>query len=414
MARWIACASVVVAMHAARAQVAPHWVGTWTASPASGADLGVAVENRTIRQFVHTSIGGPRLRVRLANTFGAEALRIDAVTVALAVAGVATSTARTVAFGGMPSVTIAAGDQVVSDPVRLHVPADAEVMVSIYIPAPSGPLTWHRFASATTYVSVPGDHAGAESMDAFWYPKTSFFVLDGLEVAAPRSVRAVVAFGDSITDGVGSSVDANRRYPNFLARRLRAAGRRMAVLDAGIGGNRILTDTGAAGPSARSRFARDVLGQAGVSTVVWLEGINDIGFSEVSLDVCPICVDVSPDEMAVGYEQVIAEAHRHGLRIVGGTLLPFAGAFDYADRTEAKRQAVNEWIRHRSSFDGIVDFDAVMGDPADPLRLRAAYDSGDHLHPSDAGYEAMAAAIDLRCLRRARRLAARTDCTLRP
>jgi len=416
---WVACALVALVLDVAGASDARprrHWVGTWTASPASPDGLGIAVSDRTIRQVVHTSIGGRRMRVRLANTFGAAPLRIDAVAVALVQNGATiASGGRTVTFGGAPAITIPEGARVVSDPVRLRVPADGDVMVSFYVAGATEPLTFHRFASATTWVSVPGDHAADPTMDAFWFPVSSFFVLDGVDVAAPRHVRAVVALGDSITDGVGSSVDANRRYPDFLARRLRARGRRMAVLDAGIGGNRILNDTGAAGVNALARFDRDVLAQAGVSTVVVLEGINDIGFSEVPLDQCSICTEVSAQAMATGYEQLIAQAHQHGLRILGGTLLPFAGAFDYSARGEAQRQAVNDWIRHRSSFDGVIDFDAVMGDPDDPLRLPAEYDSGDHLHPSDAGYEAMAAAIDLRCLgrRRApiRRLGARADCT---
>jgi lysophospholipase L1-like esterase len=392
-----------------------HWVGAWTASPAPAAMLSLSVANRTIRQIVRPSLGGRRLRVRLANTFGREALRIDAVAVATVRDGAVVGTSRRVAFGGAPSVTIPSGERVVSDPVRLRVRTGDDVVVSFFIAGIAGPLTWHRFASATTYVSFPGDHTGAASLDAFPFRTTSFFVLDGVEVSAPRAVHAIVALGDSITDGVGSTVDANRRYPDFLAGRLRAAGRRVAVLDAGIGGNRVLTDTGAAGVKTLDRFDRDVLEQPGVRTVVMLEGINDIGFAEVPLDVCSFCVDVSPDEIAAGYEQLIARAHDRGLRILGGTLLPFADAFDYSAHAEAKRQAVNDFIRHRSSFDGIVDFDAVMGDPGDPLRLRPEYDSGDHLHPGDAGYEAMAAAIELRCLHPGRpRRHVREDCTRLP
>jgi lysophospholipase L1-like esterase len=360
-----ACGLVALALTVASARDAPpdarrHWVGTWTASPAAPDGLGIAVSDRTIRQTVHTSIGGRRMRVRLANTFGTVPLRIEAVAVALVADGAPiASTGRSVTFGGAPAITIPQGARVVSDPIRLHVPADGDVVVSFYVAGTTEPLTFHRFASATTYVSVPGDHVADPTMDSFWFPMTSFFVLDGVDVSAPRHVHAVVALGDSITDGVGSTVDANRRYPDFLARRLRARGRRTAILDAGIGGNRILTDTGAAGVNALARFDRDVLAQAGVSTVVVLEGINDIGFSDVPLDQCSICTEVSAQAMAAGYEQLIAQAHRHGLRILGGTLLPFAGAFDYS-AGEAKRQAVNDWIRHRSSFDGVIDFDAVM------------------------------------------------------
>jgi lysophospholipase L1-like esterase len=393
-----------------------HWVGAWTASLAPSAGLGITVTDRTIRQIVHPSIGEGRLRIRLGNTYGTAPLPIAAVALARVRDGtMVPSTNSQVTFGGAAATTIPVGEEVVSDPVRVGLHVGDDLMVSFYVAGTAGPLNLHRFASATTYLSVPGDHVADEAMDDFWYRSTSFFVLDGVEVSAPRRVHAIVAMGDSITDGVGSTLDANHRYPNFLAARLRAAGRRVAVLDAGIGGNRVLTDTGAAGVKALDRFDHDVLGQPGVRTVIFLEGINDVGFSQAPLDVCSFCVDVSADQIAAGDAQLIARAHDHGLRILGGTLLPFAGAFDYADRPEAKRLALNDWIRHRSGFDGIVDFDAVMGDPADPLRLRPDYDSGDHLHPNDVGYAAMAAAIDLRCLgTHGPHGGARVDCTRRP
>lgn len=406
----------VVFVRDARATDDRHWVGAWTASPAPPAGLGLTVTNQTIRQIVHPSIGGRRLRIRLANTFGTAPLPIDAVAVARVRGGtVGAATNRLVTFDGAGATTIPVGAEAVSDPVDVGLRAGDDLMVSFYVAATAGPLTFHRFASATTYATVRGNHVADESMGAFWFRSTSFFVLDGVEVSAPRRVHAIVALGDSITDGVGSTIDADHRYPDFLAARLRGAGRRVAVLDAGIGGNRVLTDTGAAGVKALDRFDRDVLGQHGVRTVILLEGINDVGFSQVPLDVCAFCVDVTPDAIAAGDAELIARAHDHGLRIVGGTLLPFAGAFDYGDRPEAKRQALNDWIRHRSAFDGVVDFDAVMGDPADPLRLRPDYDSGDHLHPNDAGYAAMAAAIELRCLgAHGPSGGARADCTTAP
>ena len=316
----VACALVALVLDVAVASDARprrHWVGTWTASLASPDGLGIAVSNRTIRQVAHTSIGGRRMRVRLANTFGTVPLRIDAVAVALVADGARIpGTGRSVTFGGAPSITIPQGARVVSDPVRLRVPADGDVMVSFYVAGTTEPLNLHRFASATTYVSVPGDHVADPTMDAFWFPMSSFFVLDGVDVAAPRHVRAVVALGDSITDGVGSTVDANRRYPDFLARRLRARGRRMAVLDAGIGGNRILTDTGAAGVNALARFDRDVLSQAGVRTVILLEGINDIGFA--GEEASPSAAD-----LIAAHQQMIARAHARGLRVFGATLTPY-------------------------------------------------------------------------------------------
>jgi lysophospholipase L1-like esterase len=412
--------TIAVATGPSHGAPARHWVGTWTASPAPPDSPALAVTNRTIRQIVHTSIGGSRLRLRLANTFGVEPLRIDAVAVASidpddAAAGAARS--RTASFGGLPAITIPPGARVVSDPIEMRLPPGGHVMVSFYAAGTTGPLTWHRFASATTWISFPGDHVADATMDAFPFRRSSFYVLDGIEVSAPRHVGAIVTLGDSITDGVGSSIDGNGRYPDFLARRLRRRGRRVGVLNAGIGSNRILNDSGSGGVNALARFDRDVLAQSGVHTVIVLEGINDIGFSQVPLDVCPTCFDVSVEEITAGYEQLVAQAHRHGLRVIGATLLPFEGAYYYSPPADAKRQAVNEWIRHRSPFDGIIDFDVVMHDPDDRLRMRAAYDSGDHLHPGDAGFEAMAAAIDLRCLRRTRssirRRGARKSCTLR-
>jgi lysophospholipase L1-like esterase len=269
--------------------------------------------------------------------------------------------------------------------------------VSLHVAEPTGAVTWHSGANATTWVA-DGNHASDEAADAFATTFTSWFWLSGIDVANARVVRTVVALGDSITDGSRSTLDANNRYPDFLARRLLAAappGRQVSVLNNGIGGNRILNDgpvgLESVGVKAVARFDRDVVAQTGVTDVILLEGINDIGFSA---SLAPD-QDVSAAEIIEGMQNLIARAHAKGLRIYGGTLLPFQGAFYYTEAGEAKRQAVNQWIRTGGEFDAVIDFDAALRDPENPLRFRAEYDSGDHLHPGDAGYQAMAEAIDL-------------------
>lgn len=392
-----------------------HWVGTWTASPLLPAATGLSstgFTNQTVRQILHTSVGGNRVRLRLSNTFGTGPLKIDEVALALPVGSgrIEPSTSRELTFGGAASVTIPRGARVLSDPVSLRARPDSDVAVSLYVAGSTGPTTWHSTARQTTWVSTEGNHVDDATADAFSTTATSFFLVDGLEVEAPGRVGAVVTVGDSITDGTASTLDANRRYPNFLARRLLtlSRGQRTAVLNAGISGNRVLSDT-ATHFNVLARFDRDVIAQAGVRDVILLEGINDIGSSERT-------VPINAAELIFGYQQLILQAHAKGLRILGGTLLPYEGAGYYGPVGEATRQAVNEWIRSRSGFDGVVDFDAVMRDPDNPLRLLPAYDSGDHLHPSDAGYAAMGAAVRLRCLTLGGELprltGAREDCTI--
>jgi lysophospholipase L1-like esterase len=389
---------------------ARHWVGTWTASPSPPYTTGISstgFTDQTVREIVHTSVGGRVVRVRLANTFGNGPLTVDDAGIAPSRGGgaIAPRRDRAITFDGVATVTIPRGARVLSDPIRLRVRPDSDVTVSLYLRGATGPTTWHQLGQENTYISTPGDHVDDASAGAFPTTVTSFFFLDGLDVARPRSLGAVVTLGDSITDGYNSTVGANHRYPNFLARRLLAQPprRREAVLNAGISGNRVLNDSECCGINALARFDRDVLGQHGVRDVILLEGINDIGFSQLTDPTTAPHTNVSAAQIIFGYEQLILEAHLHGLRIFGATLTPFEGA-DYADAAgEAKREAVNDWIRHRSGFDGVIDFDRVTRDPAHPTRFLPAYDSGDHLHPNDAGYAAMGAAVRLGCLGRDRR-----------
>ena len=375
------------------------WVGTWTSSQRipTGAAADVVFDNQTLRQIVYTSIGSDEVRVRLTNTFGTVPLRIGAAHVALrdTDAAIVPGSDRVLTFGGAPSITIEAGAHVLSDPVNLDVPELGELAVSIYLPDRVGPttttpLTYHAAARQTNYFSPStGDHTGDEVMPVM-ETSISWWFLMGVDVTASKKTGAIVAFGDSITDGTASTLDANNRWPNYLARRLLARHghhNKIAVLDTGIAGNRVLTG-GTSGPNAQARLDRDVLVQPGVTDVIVLEGINDIGNALDS-------PTPSADDIIAAHKQLIARAHELGLKIFGGTLTPFEGAFYYTTVGEAKRQAVNEWIRSSGAFDVVIDFDAATRDPSHPARFLPAYDSGDHLHPNDAGYQAMANAIDL-------------------
>ncbi len=380
-----------------------HWVGTWSASPQSAdalvSPVPASFSGQTVRMIAHVSIGGGTLRVRFTNELGTEALVIGSAHVALQSGGSTTvaGSDRTLTFAGATAVKVPKGAPMLSDPVELKVPALGNVVVTIYLPTATPAKTYHDLGRQTTYVSGPGNFTNVTAFPTL-STTTSWFFLSAIEVLAPPRTMAVVTLGDSITDGYASTLDANHRWPNFLAERLQASRRtsNVAVMDQGISGNRVLHDV--IGPNALSRFDRDVLAQSGVKYVTLLEGINDFGLSAFFPTEF-----VSADEVIAGYKQLIARAHARGVLIYGATLTPFEGttiAGYYTTAGEAKRQIVNAWIRTSQGFDAVIDFDRAIRDPAHPTRMLAAYDSGDHLHPNDAGYRAMANAVDLRLFQR--------------
>ena len=352
-----------------------------------------ALSNQTIRQIVRASVGGDRLRVVLTNGYGTAPLTIGAAHVGLREkdAVIKGGSGRALTFAGSPSVTIPQGAVMFSDPVPLTVPALAELAIDVYLPGntaqTSSPITGHAGTGGlqTNYISPSGNHVAAATMPV-QETTLAWFFLARVEVTAPRGVGAIVTVGDSITDGSQSTANTNNRWPDHLARRLAAQNLKMGVLNAGFSGNRILEDGTAV--SALARFDRDVLAQTGVTHVIVLEGINDIGMARDNTS--PTAADI-----IAGHRQLIDRARAQGLRIYGGTLTPFEGAFYWSPEKEAKRKAVNDWIRTSKAYDAVIDFDAAVRDPSNPTKLLLKFDPGDHLHPNDAGYEAMANAIDL-------------------
>jgi len=359
---------------------------------------GMAFNNQTIRMYARVSIGGDTLRIRLSNAYGVKPLTIGAVHLGAGErgGGIAAHSDRTVTFAGAEGTTIAAGAHVVSDPVAFELRPLTDVAVSVYLPEnlpPSAGITG-RYARQTHYLSTSGDFTGATTMPVARVLDQWFF-LSGIEVIASPETCGLVAFGDSLTDANLSTLDAHRRYPDQLARRLveRRAERAVGVMNQGLGGNRILHDL--SGDSGLRRFDRDVLAQPGVTHVIVHLGLNDI-FNWLDKPE----EEVTPDQMIAGLKQLALRARTKDLRVFGGTLVPFENqAFRPSavkPEREKTRQAVNEWIRESGgAFDGVIDFDKAVRDPSHPTRIRPEYDSGDHLHPSDAGYSTMGDAVDL-------------------
>jgi len=404
-----------------------HWVGTWTTSdvgrpqnplpPPPPGPIAAPVpgqppipiappppavplpfmhfNNQTLRQIVHTSIGGNRARIALSNTFGTTPLTIAAADIALRdkEAAIVPQSARVLNFSGRPTITIPAGAMVYSDPVDLNIPPMGDLAIDLYLPGDTNtpsPLTMHVGALQTSYVSQTGNHVGEFTVPVV-ATTASWFLISRVEAMAPESAGAIVTFGDSITEGARSTPDTNGRWPDLLAKRLMAqpGSVKPAVLNAGIGGNRVLTESVYNfGVNALARFERDALDQAGVTYVIVMEAINDIGNGRQN-------PTPTAEDLIAGHKQLIDLAHTRGLKIYGATLTPFEAANYFTMEGEAKREAINQWNRTSRAYDAVIDFDLATRDPANPTRLLPLYDSGDHLHPNDAGYKAMGDAIDL-------------------
>ena len=388
---------------------AAEWVQTWGASPlppspALGplpATPGFA--NQTIRQTIRVSVGGPRIRLRLSNEYGTKPLQIGAVRVALAddKGVIAAGTERTVTFAGTETATVPAGSPYLSDPIDLPVAALSSLSVSLYLPQDTGPCTCHATGMQNAFVSDKGDFTGKPFTPASTMQFRAF--LSGVEVETARAGRAVVVLGDSISDGVGSTVDANQRWPDLLANRLNGRGARgWGVVNMGISGNRVLGD--GAGVSALARLDRDVLSVPGVKTVVLFEGVNDLGIAYGHFE-GPLAElfkslasgdKVTAQSMIAGYRQLIARARARGLKVLAATITPYGGAAYYSEEGEAVRQAINAWIRTSGEADGVLDFDAVIRDPAKPNQIKSGFHPGDYLHGNDAAYRAFAESVDLK------------------
>jgi lysophospholipase L1-like esterase len=388
------------------------WIATWAASPEPSApdpdEPLLNIEDQTVRERVRVSIGGDQVCIRLSNEYGSAPLAVGAVTVGAPTdpMSVRPGSIQSVTFDGRNSVTIPAGAPVLSDPVTFPVTAGSEISISLYFPERVPTPTLHGLALKRAVLSQHGDHTHAEKIEGA--SSESLILVSALLVPAQPSQRLVVAFGDSVTDGDKSTVEADHNWPNDLIRRLKTIpeGSSVAVVNEGIVGNRLLNDCfiasiGCFGVSALARFDRDALALPGVTHIVVLEGINDIGFTGAKLGGIYLAdpADVrNPEDLIDAYRQLIARAHARGVKLIGATITPFEGAVVlgyYSESKENVRQAVNKWIRASGSFDAVIDFDAALRDPDHPQRLLPRFASSDRIHPNDLGYQAMADAIDL-------------------
>ncbi len=393
----------VAAFAVLQAQPPNTWIGSWaTSQQIPEPQNSIApddLRDATLRQIVHLSVGGRRIRVHVSNAFGTAPLRLTGVHVARAVsvssAAIESGTDRALTFHGGADVTIPAGAEFLSDPIDYPMAALSDLVISIHYDEPPAQETGHPGSRATSYlahgdlISAP-DLPNAKKID-HWYQ------LSGVDVQGSANGAAIVALGDSITDGHGATTNGNNRWTDVLARRLQSAPgyRNIGVLNQGIGGNHLLTD--GLGPNALSRFDRDVLAQPGVRYLIVLEGVNDLGGLARRGNATPAEHAALVQQILAAYEQLVTRAHTHGIKVIGGTILPYMGSDYYhpGAADEPDREAVNKWIRVPGHFDAVIDFDAITRDPEHPDRMRPAFDSGDHLHPSPAGYAAMADGISL-------------------
>ncbi len=400
--RLVGCALLILVM--AMPVRAENWISSWTANPQPQWDGNFTLEtrvpfhfwNQTVRQVVRISLGGDNVRIKISNRYGNEPLLIGAASLALwaGKGQLVPGTAQALTFAGQSSIAIPVGASALSDPLAKSLPDLSEVAVDLYLPQPTAPATFHWDGLQNGYIAA-GNQAGAREFKAPAIMKPRVF-LSAILVDSPTAKGVVVAFGDSITDGNSSTLNANHRWPDYLAARL--AEFDIAVVNSGISGARLTLSM--MGENALARFQQDVLGQPGVSSVIVLMGINDIGWPGTAH--APNQPPVQAQDLIRIYQQLIAQAHVYGVRVIGATLTPFAGALEkspvqnyYTDAKEKVRQAVNEWIRNSGAFDEVVDFDQLVRDPKQPTRIRKEYDSGDHLHLSDAGYKAIADMIKL-------------------
>jgi lysophospholipase L1-like esterase len=397
----------LISLGLSTACAAAEWVQTWGVAPLPPSQaMGPlpatpSFDDQTIRQTVRISLGGEQVRIRFSNEYGAKPLVIGHARIALADAqgNPVPGTEREVLFSGRPGATIPAAAPYLSDPIDLPVKALSSLSISLYVPEATGPCTCHSTGMQHAFVSDRGDFT-AKAFTPKETVQTRAFI-SGVDVHTAAGARSVVVLGDSISDGIGSTVDANHRWPDLLADALDGNHGTWGVVNMGISGNQVLTD--GAGQSALARFDRDVLSVPGVRAVILFEGVNDLGISYGHFEGPMAAVFKSSfsgtkatrDSLIAGYRQLIARAHARGLKVLAATITPYEGASYYSTQGETIRQAVNTWIRMGHEVDGVLDFDSAMRDPAKPTQIREGFHAGDHLHGSDAGYRAMAAAIDL-------------------
>jgi len=384
-----------------------NWVTTWTTAqmlvaPAGpprpartkgpeASNLPATLADQTVRMISHVSVGGRRIRVELSNMIGAQPLEIGAASVAIHKSGgeIADGTDRALKFGGSTSAIIPPGAIIVSDPVNLDVAPLSDLAVSLYVPRDTGVPANHNVGLHNAYISK-GNTVDSRSMPEP-IKMLAYVWLAAIDVSAPRGAFTVVAFGDSITDGFATTVDANLAWPTLLAKRMREnkATQNVAVVNQGISGNQVLRD--GAGISALARLDRDVLTRPGVKWVILLEGINDINLRTRPNEPNPI----TAEELIWGYQQLIERCHAHGIKVLGATMTPSVGVPTYSEAGEKVRVAANRWIRTKGNFDAVVDFEAALRDPQNPAKIRPELDPGDHIHPNDRGNQIMADAFDL-------------------